>query len=381
MERGKKEMMVCGDAREILRDWPGEYFDCIVTSPPYWGLRAYGTEPQVWGGKEGCEHEWGTHHQPPKGGKNLPNNPPATGADKHTQTLGFRNGGIDTEFCSLCGAWRGELGLEPDFRLYLDHLMLIMDECWRVLKVTGTVFINIGDSYATANGAKNEGFNARWHGKQYLPGKQGDTDRERPARPKVNIPSKSLCAIPARFQIAMIDRGWRCRNEIVWWKRNCMPSSASDRFTIDFEPLYFFTKSGKYWFEQQREITGKETPQNEYEHNKVGSFHSHADDAGKGMMQKKIKGFKSMTHPDGRNMRTVWDIPTKPFPEAHFATFPPELARRCVAAGCPPDGVVLDPFAGAGTVGLVCKQLQRDFIGIELKQEYCEMAENRISQK
>jgi len=236
-------------------------------------------------------------------------------------------------------------------------------------------------------------------------------------RPKQTVSGKSLIGIPERFAIAMTDElGWIRRNTIIWKKRNCMPSSARDRFTVDFEPVYFFTKSQKYWFEQQREFTGNEATPDEYEKNKMG-FTDHAEDDTQGLCQKRKGGFKRMTHPKGRNKRTtwqsnndqtildilssnksdeeklhalqielsmktersVWDIPTAATPDAHFATFPEALVETPIKAGCPPDGIVLDPFAGTGTTCRVAKKLGRNYIGFELKPDYIEMGAGKLS--
>jgi len=167
----------------------------------------------------------------------------------------------------------------------------------------------------------------------------------------------------------MTDAGWILRNEIVWYKRNCMPSSAKDRFTVDFEKVFFFTKSKKYWFEQQFEPhtapLGKPRA-----FAKKGN--NDRNDTGRVYDPEKDTSLK------GRNKRCVWDVTTKPFKGAHFAVFPEALVEPMLSAGCPVGGTVLDPFAGAGTVGLVADRQEKDFIGIELNPEYCDMAEERI---
>src|SRR3990167_4892536 len=167
------------DCRDGLRQLDDGSVDCVVTSPPYWSLRDYGIEPQLWGGKSDCEHEW--------------------------QDCG--NGYT----CARCGAWKGCLGLEPTVDIYLEHLLDIFDEVKRVLKPTGTCWVNLGDNY---------------------------TD-------------KSLNMVPYRFALGMQQRGWILRNIIVWAKSNCMPSSIKDRCTVDFEPMFFFVKSPRYYFKPQ----------------------------------------------------------------------------------------------------------------------------------
>jgi DNA modification methylase len=173
-----------GDAVSVLRSRIGDAcIDCVVTSPPYWQLRDYRVS--------------------------------------------------------------GQLGLEPTLEEYINRLCSVFDEIRRVLKPGGTCWVNLGDTYAS-NGMCNNGFNERWHGKQYAHNKQGLTDRQRPCRPKAKVPRKSLCLIPFRFALEMVHRGWVLRNVIIWHKPNCMPCSATDRFTIDFEYLFFFTKSPTY---------------------------------------------------------------------------------------------------------------------------------------
>jgi len=184
---------------------------------------------------------------------------------------------------------------------------------------------------------------------------------------------KCLCMIPFRFAVEMVNRGWILRNTIIWWKPSCMPSSAKDRFTVDFEYVFFFVKNKKYWFEQQTEQAVTDLPV-------VRKPRSEPDNRLiKAQLDKDPWG--SMGYTNGnRNKRTVWTINTKPYKEAHFATFPEKLVEPMIKAGCPESGIVLDIFAGAGTTGLVAKKLNRDFIGIELNPEYIEIANKRINE-
>jgi DNA modification methylase len=225
---------------------------------------------------------------------------------------------------------------------------------------------------------------------------------------------KSLCLIPFRFALEMIRRGWICRNIIVWHKPNGLPSSARDRFTVDFEYLFFFTKSRRYWFEPQRE------PLNESTRKRVAAFrrnnesfdpwrHKHQTrNSRHNPFQILERISKNGLHPLGRNKRCVWRIPTQPFKGAHFATFPEKLVETPIRAGCPElvcgrcgrpkrnessvqekdcgcgaplkPGVVLDPFFGAGTTGLVALKLKRDFIGVELNVDYVKLAKKRLGE-
>ncbi len=292
--------------------------DCCITSPPYWGLRDYHLEPLVW--EDG---------------------------------------------------WKGSLGLEPSFELYLEHLISIFDEVKRVLKPTGTCFVNMGDTYASGKGTcfnpgggslSLEGHaHLKEHG-AYPLNRLNKSDLE-----SLGLKPKSLCLIPYRFAIAMIEHRWVLRNVLIWHKPNCMPSSARDRYTVDFEPVFFFTKSQKYWFEQQFE-TLKTTPHTPGNKNRVPMTH-HFDEPNR------VWG-----NEQGRNTRCVWTIPTQPFSGAHFAVFPEALVDPMIKAGCPDTGIVLDPFMGSGTVLLVAAKLGRRSIGYDLSQAYCRLAVERNKQ-
>lgn len=354
---------------------------------------------------------------------------------------------------------KGQLGLESSPEEYIARLCGVFDEVWRVLKSTGTCWVNLGDTYASTS-PRNQGFNERWHGKRCASDKQGATDRHRPRRPKTSLPEKSLCLIPFRFALEMVRRGWVCRNVILWHKPNGLPCSTRDRFTVDFEYLFFFTKSRRYWFEPQRE------PLHESTKRRVTAFrrnqeafdprrHKHqANDPRNCPFHILERISQNGLHPLGRNKRCVWRISTQPFKGAHFATFPEKLVETPIRAGCPEficarcgkprqkifkpsprygrilaenkrqginchdwfprrvpsfpkgkksgvkphvsaeyteagytdcgcgatfkPGVVLDPFFGAGTTGLVALKLKREFIGIELNRDYVKLAKKRF---
>jgi site-specific DNA-methyltransferase (adenine-specific) len=193
---------------------------------------------------------------------------------------------------------------------------------------------------------------------------------------------KCLLQVPSRFAIEMINRGWILRNEIIWYKPNCMPSSAKDRFTVDFEKIFFFTKSKKYWFETQYEPhQWLEIEKKRKNFDKPVSYKSKYP-KGVGATQRFVKTPRSERYNDnGRNKRCVWKIPPKPFSEAHFAVYPEKLCETPIKAGCPKGGAVLDPFFGSGTTGLVAQKLKRNYIGIELNKDYIKIAEKRLSQK
>lgn len=289
----------CADCLDFMRDMPDGCVDCVVTSPPYFGLRDYGVD--------------------------------------------------------------GQIGLEPTIAEYISRLVDVFGECRRVLKKTGTMWINISDSYNAGRNGGHPGGKAQWKDGRYI-GQSGVNDP--------NTQAKSLCQIPERLSLALTDElGLIKRNAIIWYKRNCMPSSVSDRFTVDFEYLYFFTKSKNYWFEQQFDNTVSEHPSGN------GFIRPHRIITGG-------RGNPDSWEPTlNRNKRTVWDIPTESFGEAHFAVFPRALVYTPIKAGCPAGGIVLDPFAGSGTTCLEAKEQDKNYIGIEINPEYCKIAEERLKQQ
>jgi len=295
-----------GDSLEVLKKMESGSVDMCMTSPPYWGLRDYG-DP-------------------------------------------------------------GQLGLEPTFQEYIDKLVGIFDEVKRVLKDTGTCWVNLGDTYASGGGKAVEQSSKRQSAID-----TGAYPDNCPGAKLRSTMGKSLIGIPERFVIAMTDAGWIRRNTIIWHKPNCMPSSASDRFTVDFEYLYFFSKSKKYWFDQQFDEAN--TSENVYR-NKLRQ-HKKYNIA--------YDGYKNnfpIPRADGkRNKRCVWKINTKPYKGAHFAVYPEELIRTPILAGCPKGGIILDPFMGSGTTLKVARDLDRKGIGIEINQEYIELAKKRIDIK
>ena len=307
-----------GDSLEVLKTLPDESIDMVITSPPYWALRDYGVE--------------------------------------------------------------GQLGLEPTFQEYINKLCDIFDEVKRVLKKEGTCWVNLGDTYSgnssySKNGRQGYGNDKIANMKEYLDPKLPARKRGREQVNMDNIKSKSLCQIPSRFAIEMTNRGWILRNEIIWHKPNCMPSTVKDRFTVDFEKIFFFSKSKKYYFETQMEeaLVGY----------KGTDFIPNSDKDKKSIKKTNATGASFNNRTDElqtkRNKRTVWTITTKPFREAHFAVFPPELVETPIKAGCPDGGIVLDLFFGAGTTGLVAKQLGKNYLGIELNPEYIKIAEQRLA--
>lgn len=220
----------------------------------------------------------------------------------------------------------GQIGAEDDPLDYLERLVSIFEEVRRVLTEDGTLWLNIGDSYTSGN----RGYRA--------PDKKNPV-RAMSYRPKTpsGLKPKDLVGIPWRLAFALQEAGWYLRSDIIWEKPNCMPESVKDRPTRAHEYIFLFSKSPKYYYDSE-----------------------------------------NVRESNGRNRRTVWSIPTEPFLGAHFATFPPKLVEPCVLAGSRPDDWVLDPFFGSGTVGVVCEQQRRKYVGIELNPTYVQLAVERI---
>ena len=241
-----KITLMNGNVLDMLKKIPDESVDCVVTSPPYYGLRSYKGADTIWGGNPECEHEWVSQkvYQ-----DNLrfrdPNHVAQVGNNKNPEI--FDNPSTKADLCSKCGAWKGQLGLEPTYNLYVEHLMLVMDEIKRVLKKTGTVFWNMGDSYSSKGGMSNPEhlINAKVGNT-----KSGEQKGIRYINSLINdIPDKSLMMIPERFAMSAIDNGWILRNKIIWYKRNGMPSSVKDRLSNKWEYIFFLTKSKKYYYD------------------------------------------------------------------------------------------------------------------------------------
>ncbi|MHB9024982.1 MAG: DNA-methyltransferase [Armatimonadota bacterium] len=260
--------IICGDALTVLSTFQPDYFQCCVTSPPYWGLRDYG----------------------------IPN----------------------------------QLGAEEKLEEYINNLVSIMREVRRTLKDDGILWLNIGDSYTSGN--------RTWR----------DVDKKNPARAMTYRPPtpaglkpKDLIGVPWRVAFALQADGWYLRSDIIWHKPNCQPESVKDRPTRCHEYFFLFSKNEDYYYD--------------YESVKEPSF---------------TNGLK--------NRRTVWSINTEGFPGAHFATFPSALVEPCILAGSRKGDMVLDPFFGSGTVGMVALNTDRNFVGIEINPEYIELAKQRL---
>jgi len=364
--------VICGDALSVLKTFPSESVDMAITSPPYWGLRDYGIE-QIFGGDKDCEHEWMNITRKAKqtnwneGFNQRWENSP-TFSQKQDKAIKIPE--MKQGYCKKCGAWKGQLGLEPTPEMYIEHMTIVFHELKRVLKKEGTFWLNIGDTYSGSNCGSNDyrktkGLGARPK-ERYKGQKAGQT----------NLPSKCLCMIPERLAWSLIQDGWILRNKGVWYKPNGIPSSVVDRFTNKWEHLFMFSKSKKYYFNLDAVREPYTEPLNRWGGNSLKAKGKSTWDKGTG--QETYRDRNMRPNPNGKNPGDVFIINTQPFPEAHFAVFPPKLVETPIKACCPKPGVVLDPFIGAGTTGFVAKKLGKDFIGIELNPKYAEMARKRI---
>lgn len=302
-------MILIGDCIEQMKTLEANSVDCCITSPPYWGFRDYGVD--------------------------------------------------------------GQLGLEKTPDEFVLKLTEVFREVRRVLKDDGTLWLNLGDSYA----GKSQG-----NCKSYSDKQKSNRGTTRIDSPPAGLKSKDLVGIPWRVAFALQADGWYLRQDIIWHKPNPMPESVTDRCTKSHEYIFLLSKSPKYYFDHDaikepainKVINKKATVSKERKdlRSNVESRHRCSIEGGQSLQ----------VSPDGkRSKRSVWTVSTKPFKGAHFATFPKDLIEPCVLAGCPKGGTILDPFFGAGTVGLVASIHGRSYIGIELNPEYVKIAEQRMA--
>lgn len=427
------DTVVQADALTYLQSLPDESVHLIVTSPPYFGLRDYGTG--TWeGGDSNCLHD--------SSGR------PSDNKNPRAITSGVR-AGADNFACLKCGAKRidDQVGLESNPIAYVERLVAVFHEAKRVLRRDGNLFVNLDDSYVGNKGAKynHDGLKARKRGRAHVPSEHniGMTHTSG------NIPNKSLMAVPERFLIAMIDDGWIAREKIVWVKGNPMPESMKDRCTRSFEMVYHFSKSPKHWMDMA--AVAQPTAAETFARAKRGVSSKHKMVNGApgqtphSMNQPREHGAGPDAAPT-RNLRNVWHINTRPFKGAHFATYPEKLVSRIIGMACPETvcskcgagyvpviektdhgftdrtfrsphetgtewntngqgattlahvitqrvihyapsckcgagtaaGIVLDPFMGAGTTAVVAKKMNRRYLGCDLNAEYVAMAQGRI---
>jgi len=240
----------CGDVRDLSNKLDENSINTIITSPPYWALRHYGIEPSVWDGDPSCEHEFVSYeHKVEMYDNDKRAHWQNEGVSRQSAPEVWKKIDLGYGFCKKCGAWKGTLGLEPDFKLYVKHLCDIFDGLKRPLRDDGTLWVNLGDTHYTKSGS---GF----HFDKIVsrqPEGRSNIHMANAIRGMGLLPTKCLVLAPFRFAIEMCNRGWTCRNVIIWQKNNVIPTSANDRFTVDFEYLFLFTQNKKYYFKQQLE--------------------------------------------------------------------------------------------------------------------------------
>ena len=325
-------MILIGDVRQKLKELPDKSVHCCVTSPPYWGLRDYGED--------------------------------------------------------------GQIGMEDTPEQFVANMIQVFREVWRVLRDDGTLWLNLGDSYAGSGKGRNP--DGTVHVSAMI-AKQGSSAGTVMGNVKGGIvpdglKPKDLVGIPWRVAFALQAEGWYLRQDIIWHKPNPMPESVTDRCTKSHEYIFLLSKSRQYYFDNEAIKEPAKYPFDDRASradsragtsmNSVGgktgirfggNKYGDSDDP-----KHATKSGNEYEATGKRNKRDVWTVTTRPFKGAHFATFPPQLIEPCILAGCPPDGTVLDPFFGAGTTGLVAQQHGRNWIGCELNPEYAEMAAKRI---
>jgi len=290
--------LICGNCAEELMKLPEESIDCCITSPPYWGLRNYGIADQF--------------------------------------------------------------GLEKTPEEYTEKMVYIFRKVWRLLKNEGTLWLNLGDSYAGGGRGCNTPKQQSNRGTQNMP------DSIIPP----GLKRKDLVGIPWRVAFALQADGWYLRQDLIWHKPNPMPESVTDRCTKAHEYIFLLAKSQKYYFDNEAIKENTLTRDNSNRNRDITKLNNTPG-------RSRMAGLKTNNY-ELHNRRSVWTISTKPFKGAHFATFPEDLILPCVLAGCPKGGTILDPFSGAGTTGVVAKKNNRNFIGIELNPTYVKMAQQRI---
>ena len=423
----KTNYTLIGDVREKLKELPDKSIQMCVTSPPYYALRDYGTAEWE-GGDPNCDH---IDKQQQRG---------QSSAKQSTNNQG--NSGSLLKTCKKCGSKRkdNQLGLEDTPEEFVENMVEVFAEVHRVLRDDGTLWLNLGDSYAMSS---MRGKNSKF--KSIDQSHSGITNVKRSLN---GLPPKSLMGIPWKVAIALQEWGWVLRQDIIWAKKNCMPESVKDRFTKNHEYIFLFSKQPKYFFNQILE------PVKQVSIERAKSPMKHRTISTKGVKYDLSDNPNRVVRADGmKNKRSVWNMRTASYKEAHFAVFPPELAETCIQAGCPEKicaecetpykkvmerektikakksevrgmpvgdkivyhrklgakyeekmkenplidkglqkqcdcetdetkpGIVLDCFMGSGTTAMVAQNLFRKWIGVELNPEYEKLIKKRTAQQ
>jgi DNA modification methylase len=392
--------ILVGDVLKQLATLPDASIHCCVTSPPYWGLRDYGTG--TWeGGDADCNHIRSNMRPDHSGG---------TITGRGTQASAVNSATPYKTACLNCGAARidQQIGLEKTPEEFVAKMVAVFREVRRVMRPDGTLWINLGDSHSSKPGQRGMDDTVGW--------KQASNagSRSTPSRSVPTLKPKDLVGIPWMVAFALRADGWYLRQDIIWAKPNPMPESVIDRCTKAHEYIFLMSKSERYYYDQEaiKERASASTHARLAQNvaAQIGSARAHGGKKSNGNMKavgrnSRIHVNRDPRHPtrrkmgehaagikanesfndsvsllvEWRNKRDVWEVGSYPFTEAHFATFPPDLVKPCILAGCPVGGTVLDPFSGAGTTGLVAIRHHRKYIGIELNPEYAAMSEHRLA--
>jgi DNA modification methylase len=301
--------IICGDSGEVLKTLDAGSVQCVVTSPPYYGLRDYGVD--------------------------------------------------------------GQIGLEETPEAYVAKLVDVFREVRRVLKDDGTLWLNLGDSYAGGGNYRGINSEATLSEKQRSNGGARGVSQLLGAKNTPGCKPKDLIGIPWMVAFALRADGWYLRSEIIWHKKNPMPESVTDRPTKAHEQIFLLSKSARYYYDADAVA---EPVAREFWHETVGGEYMTSQDGRNDGGKRKGNGPMNGT----RNKRDVWSVATQPYPEAHFATFPPDLIEPCILAGSREGDTVLDPFNGSGTTGAVSIKHHRNYIGVELNPAYVELTNKRF---
>ena len=349
--------IIQGDCLKSLRNLAPKSVNTCVTSPPYFGLRDYGTAEWE-GGDEGCNHSYQVKTPYNKDfNERWGNSPGQKKQESQRHEVTYKG------VCKKCGAIRkdSQIGLEETPEEFVENLVRVFKEVKRVLRDDGTVWLNLGDTYC-GTGHKGNHVDPKH--------KKGRNAQKTAVNNKLDgFKSKDLIGIPWRVAFALQQDGWYLRQDIIWHKPNPMPESVRDRCTKSHEYIFLLSKSMKYYYDN--EVIKEDS---------ISIVKKRTRKVGMGVGSN--IGTKGSAGNNGkRNKRSVWTVTTKPFKGAHFAVFPMDLIEPCVLAGCPEGGTVLDPFGGSGTTGLVAQNNNRNAILLELNPEYIEIAESRLYPK